>query len=384
MPAHTKRSKKKAPDCAATDSNVARARQRVPKKSAVRLDDWEFNSAVMKYWMRGYSNQEILDAMEAEFGEAGKMGRETPTRILRYVAKMGYLLYNPPYQLPLAYKIRDKFKWLKTVDVVNTMLATDVARAAAKTLLELVQEFHDSYPDAEEVNIAMAAGLSTRTMAQALADMLAYPGPDDMELPKRIAFHSLVSGHSPGSPTTSPNAYFSYFVSPPDFVVERRFVGLHAPAIVRTRDIPRLMQTPEIAEAFAQVPDLDIIVTSGADWNDPHGSLRSAMEQSPSSLQRLLDKGTVCDMMWRPLSRKAPVEVQTEMRALTLMELSDLPDFRRTKRVLLMLGPCAQCNRSKESVLETILAQEEHLVTNIVIDSRTAREVVKAIKAKRI
>jgi hypothetical protein len=338
----------------------------------------------MKYWMKGHSNQEIRDLMLEEFGEAGRLGREIPTKILRDVAKSGCLLYNPPYQLPLAYKIRDKFKWLKTVDVVNTALATDVARAAAKTLLELIQDFHDSDPDAEEVNIAMAAGLSTRTMAQALADLLTYPGPDDIQLPKRIAFHSLVSGHSPGSPTTSPNAFFSYFVSPPDFIVERRFVGLHAPAIVRTRDIPQLKETPEIAEAFAQVRDLDIIVTSGADWNDEHSSLRTAMEQSPKSLQKLLDKGTVCDMMWRPLARKAPVEVQTEMRALTLMELSELPVFRRRKRVLLMLGPCAECNRPKGLVLETILAQDERLVTNIVIDSRTARELALAIDEGRI
>ena len=137
MSAKPKRSKK-TPNCPELDPKVARARQRVPKQSAVELDLWEFRSAVMKYWMRGLSNQEILDAMEEEFGEAGRMGRETPTRILRDVAKLGYLQYNPPYQLPLAQRIKTKFRWLKTVDVVNTREASDVARAAAKTLLELV------------------------------------------------------------------------------------------------------------------------------------------------------------------------------------------------------------------------------------------------------
>ncbi|MEJ2719734.1 MAG: hypothetical protein P8181_01155 [bacterium] len=333
----------------------------------------------MKYMLKGHSNKETMALMEKEFGEAGRMNREDPMRHFRFIAKKGYLQYNPRPQLSLAQKIRDKFKWLKTVDVVLTTEAADVARAAAKTLLELVQECHDSNPDNEEVHIGFAAGLSMRALAQSFAEYLAFPGPEDIELPKRIVFHSMVSGHEPGNPTTNPNAFFSFFLFPPDLVVEPRFVGLHAPAIVRTRDIATLRQTPEIEEAYNEASKLDIIVTSGSDWNDEHSSLRRCMERSPKSLKTLLDRGTVCDMMWRPLAAKAPVEVQTELRALTLVELSDLATFRRTKRVLLMLGPCAKCKEPKNRVLETILLQEQHLVTNIVIDSRTAREFAKTL-----
>jgi DNA-binding transcriptional regulator LsrR (DeoR family) len=383
MPAKPKRPKK-SPDCLEPDLKVGRAKQRAPKDAAIELDIWELRSAVMKYLTKGHTNREILQLMEEEFGEAGRMNREQPIRHLRFVAKKGYVQYNPPHQLPLAQKIRNKFKWLKTVDVVLTTVAADVARAAARTLLELVQECHESNPERDEVHIGFAAGLSMRALAQSFAELLAFPGPDDLELPKRIVFHSMVSGHEPGNPTTSPNAFFSFFLFPPLLVVEPQFVGLHAPAIFRSHDISTLMETPEIAEAYGQVSDLDIIVTSGSDWDDPHSSLRRCMERSPESLKMLLDNGTLVDMMWRPLARKEPVEVETEIRALTLVELSDLPVFRRTKKVLLMLGPCAKCNRPKGRVLETILAQDKRLVTNIVIDSRTAREVVRAIEQGRL
>ena len=62
------------------------------------------------------------------------------------------------------------------------------------------------------------------------------------------------------------------------------------------------------------------------------------------------------------------------MRAVTLMELSDLPDFiKRGKQVLLLVGPCGQCGGPKEEVLESVLTHKRKLITHLVVDSRSAR-----------
>jgi hypothetical protein len=85
-------------------------------------------------------------------------------------------------------------------------------------------------------------------------------------------------------------------------------------------------------------------------------------------------------MLWRPLAEKSPITTATEYRALTLVELDFLPTFiSQGKHVLLMLAPCAQCDRHKGRVLQTILGQTQHLVTHVVVDSRSAGYVVNGI-----
>jgi len=218
-------------------------------------------------------------------------------------------------------------------------------------------------------------------LAQSFARLLWYHDPD---LPKHIVFHAMLSGHEPGNPTTDPNAFFTLFLFPQVLAVQPQFMGLRAPAIMKTTDIPLIKRTHDIAEAYREAEKLDIIATSGADWADKHSSLRTCMKRNPSSYKTLVEHGTIGDMLWRPLSAHAPVTVETETRALTLVELTDLPDFLRRGKVLCMLGPCARCNEHKGRLLETILGQRKRLVSHLVIDSRTARFVLEAINEGRI
>jgi hypothetical protein len=87
-------------------------------------------------------------------------------------------------------------------------------------------------------------------------------------------------------------------------------------------------------------------------------------------------------MLWLPLNAQGPVRTKTETRAMTLVELTDLPTFLKKGKVLCMLGPCAKCNRTKGRLLATILGlnqtqrHQQRLVSHIVIDSRTAREFI--------
>jgi DNA-binding transcriptional regulator LsrR (DeoR family) len=267
--------------------------------------------------------------------------------------------------------------WLNRVSVVKTIVPIDVARETAVMLVQLVQEQHARDEGRNEVHIGFAAGHSMREVALAFAQQLTYPIPN---MPKKVVFHAMLSGHDTGDPTTDPNNFFTFYISPPTLQFDTEFVGFRAPAIVTTESIPAFTELDEIAYSIRRSSELDIIVTSGADWNDPHSSLRNSMNRSSSTMETLNDAGVVCDMLWRPLAEKAPITTATEYRALTLVELDFLPEFiANGKQVLLMLGPCARCERHKGPVLQTILGQTQHLVTHVVVDSRSAGYVVNGI-----
>ena len=48
----------------------------------------------------------------------------------------------------------------------------------------------------------------------------------------------------------------------------------------------------------------------------------------------------------------------------------------REKKVLLLLGPCRHCSEPKSDVLQAILNWKPRIVTDLILDSRTARELV--------
>lgn len=360
------------------DDQVGRAEQLDANGKPLTLDETERESAVMWLFSRGHTVPQILAVMRERYGKAGEMTRETPYRILQRAAKRGRLRYTPPHHAVYSERIRNEFSWLKGVSVVHTTMAVDVAREAANMLLTMVQARHRADKTREAIHVGFAAGMSMRQISQAFAERLRYPADD---LPRRIVFHAMVTGYDSGNPTTDPNAFFTFWIYPPVLEVEVGFVGLHAPAMVRSEDIPKLKESREIEEAYTAAAQLDIIVTSGSDWDDEHSSLRVVcMERSPATVQLIRDLGGEVDVMWRPLGKNGPITDATEIRALTLMELTDLPRFiERGGSVLLMLGPCGMCKRSKVKVLHTTLTQQLRLVTHVVVDSRTAAHFLRMI-----
>jgi DNA-binding transcriptional regulator LsrR (DeoR family) len=357
------------------DDQAGRAKQRDANGQPLKLDETEREAAVLRLFTLGLTAPKIVTEMKQRYGNAGVMTRAIPYRILQRAAKRGRVRYTPPEQVVYAWKIAHAHKWLEEVSVVHTTNSVDVARKAAGTLLGMVQERYRSNRALQEIHIGFAAGMSVRQIAQGFAELLRYPTED---LPKRIVFHAMCTGHDKGNPTTCPNTYFSFFIYPPVLDVEAVFVGLHAPAMVWSRDIEKLKKTVEIEEAYNEADKLDIIVTSGSDWADEHSSLRVCMERSPASVKKIRDLGGIVDVMWRPLGKNGPITEETEIRALTLMELTDLPGFiERGGSVLLMLGPCGICKCSKVNVLHTTLTQVEKFVTHVVVDSRTAAHLLQ-------
>ena len=340
------------------------------------LGEMELASVVAALFCRDYKVSETLVYLNEHYGEAGNISREKIYDILRKAGVKGWFRFQPPPHLVYAEQLRRRYgKVLRDVEVVWTTLNTHVAGQAASTLLELVKGYARRDHPKKEVHIGFAGGISMRHLAAAFAQKLWQPSE---HLPEKIVFHSLNAGFDPNDHSTDPNAFVSYFVNEEVMQTKCAFVGLRAPSMVLAEDLPRLKKLIEIQDAYKGVEDLDIIVTSGADWKDPHNSLRLSLDRYPDSRAALEDAGCVGDMLWLPLAKTGPLETKTAARAMTLIELSDLPGFiNRGNHVLLVMGPCGGCNRPKGALLQTILNQKETLVTHLVVDSRTAGQLVR-------
>ncbi len=335
---------------------------------------WETLAAVCKYHCQGHSAVEITDLMQKNHGIP--MTREEPYQIISFAAHHGWIRFVPPYELGLREGLKKQYHWLEDVQCVHTSVFDDVGYRGAEMLLELLQKRHRSPYSKKEVHIGFAGGNSMRKLAQIFMYMLRQPIEG---LPEKAVFHAMGAGFDVFDPTTDPNAFFTYFVKDHSMQIDTDFVGLHSPAFVKNEGFKELKAMDGIREAYTEVDKLDIIVTSGSVWSDEHNLLRKYMSKSRRALSALKNAGCVGDMLWRPVGKNGPIEIETEIRAMTLLELSDLPRFISEKRVnvLLVIGPCGGCNEPKSEVLDVILNCNPRLITHLVVDSRTARGVLK-------
>ncbi len=340
------------------------------------MQEMELTGVILELFCKNITVPNILEHLQEHYPEAAHLKREDIYPILRKAGAMKWLRYHPPVHLLQTEQIRSHYqRVLRGARVVYTILAKQVATEAAKMLLELVKQYPLREKPKQEVHIGFAGGISMRHLASAFAQELLESSD---KLPERIVFHSMNAGFDPNDSSTDPNAFVSYFVDQDMMRTRCDFVGLRAPAIVQSAELSNLRKLFEIEEAYKGAKDLDIIVTSGAEWDDPDNSLRVSLKRYPETLATLNEAGCVGDMLWRPLAKDGPIEAETAVRAMTLLELSDLPEFiRKGNHVMLVLGPCGGCKRPKGKLLHTILNQRRRLLTHLVVDSRTAAELVK-------
>lgn len=237
-------------------------------------------------------------------------------------------------------------------------------------MLRLLQE-----DEKREIHVGFAGGYTMRALARRLARLLRRPAENLGR--KKVIFHAIVAGFDLYEPTTDPNAFFSFFVNDPAMQVETAFVGLHAPALVTPKQYRTLREMHGINEAFDHARKIDILVTSAGCAADPHSLLKHYAAVSQESYDEMMRKECIGDMFWRPLGPSGPIESDAAVRAMTIMELSDLSGFiQKKKRVLLVAGPCGECAAPKTDVVKAILDAEERLITHLVVDSRCARGLV--------
>jgi DNA-binding transcriptional regulator LsrR (DeoR family) len=228
------------------------------------------------------------------------------------------------------------------------------------------------------LNIAFAGGSLLRLTAKRLSDLLR--GMEPSELPQELILRALSSGLDSRDMTSQPNAIFTYFSEDHHLPLEVSFVGLPAPGLVTEAQMSDLTSNyVDIRNAFEHKNEIDILVTSaGGCWADGHSALYSIYSTlSPESLVQLNSEGCIGDLMWRPFGKEGPLEISTDMRVMTLVELADLPRFiQDNKRVILSIAPCGNCGRNKSDLLRAILACSTPLITDLIVDSRSVRALL--------
>lgn len=309
----------------------------------------------------------IAIAQEFERRFCSPLNRQKILRIVREAGKTEWLRFVPPIDYGLARQLGDKFGFLSNVIVVPTNRFEDVALRAGEHLLKILCTCSEQRRNAR-VHVGFAGGYSMRSVALALAELLQDPS---RNFPQKLVLHALVTGFQVAEPKTDPNAFFSCFL---DGAIRSQIecVGFHSVPIVPPDRMNEIEDLPVIREAFERRNQIDVIVTSASRYTQQctHSQLYNVLNRPPPS-------GYRCDLLWQPLGDDGPL-IDPNGAAVTLFKLRELPDFiERNKRVLLVLGPCAKCNQLKSDVLKSILLAKPPLITDLVIDSRSAADVLR-------
>ena len=332
-------------------------------------------------WSQGMSVTNVADWVQREKGVA--LNREQIYPLLVEGRRRGYLRVCPPEAEDLATRMRDLFGhgWAggrsRRIKIVSTGAPRDpgpVASAAADTAFDVILEMWErkrSRPD-EPVRVGLGAGYTTMAVAWHLAILLRSLG----DKGPRIVFHALNSGYRVNDPMTAPVFYFSFFH---EFGKEwPQFMALFAPPFVETRAYEQTIGWPNIKKAFADKAKIDVVITSLGSAADDHGQLTKLIKDyeqlGPDTHATLQQEGWVGDVQYRPYSATGPITADTEIRTVTLFELEEFVELSADaeKAVILVTGPCRDCNASREDALLPLLQEPSllvwsHLVTSVEI-----------------
>ncbi len=354
---------------AADDSPAAPKKQSsFAKKRDKRLkklsDKFELVSCVCTHHCRGKTVREILAIVRKRFPNIEIM-REDPGWIIRRAALKEMLIFRPPYHDDYRQRLLDKFPTLARAEVVSSSEVQNIAERAATVLVRMVRA---AARDKKVVNVGVAGGHTIRAFMRALATELTLWVSG---MPEVIHFRALAAGFNPSDPSTNPNAFVGFFDNRL-IPVQLQFTGLSAPSIVGPDTFEALKQIDDIKEAFESVNDIDIFVTSGSSWH----KCDVLSTRMPEADRKLLEEQEIIgDLLWRPISKRGPIEIELSQRAFTLVELRQLKEFaKQGKQVLLTLAPCGICRELKGRLLSCALEQE--IVTHVVVDTRSAGQAL--------
>jgi len=345
---------------------------RRPKMPWNELDHEEKMALVCRLFCAGEKPSVIAERIQKDYA-SNKFSRQSVHRMLRKAAEAGRFRFAPRASFILSDKLRQRYHWLAGVEVVHTNDFEDVAYQGAQTLIHLVQDVGRG--SRQKVHVGFAGGHAMHRLAQIFAQLL---DESDEDLPETLVLHALVAGFDVRDPTTDPNTFFTLFNNRTSVNTRYEYVGLRTPPVVQAGEYDTLRNSEGISESYERAGDLDIIVTSAADWTDEHSNFRQYMEKSAGCAEMLVKGGCIGDMLWLPVGPHGPLNVQTKIRSMTLIELGELPSFmEKGKHVLLVLGPCAMCRRTKSRVLSAILASEQRLISHLVVDTRSVKEALR-------
>lgn len=352
-----------------------------PNRSASSKPKWDLLPPGEKFsivWMlfcQGLGAIEIANKINEEYSIRRPLRRNSVYKMMHDQADADRLRYVPEPSKFLTRKMQSHFSWLHTT-IAHTTRFEDIAYLGAETLVKTLKK--TEWLHKEEVHIGFAGGHAMRLLVHKLARLLSET---DDALPQTLVLHALVAGFDVTDPTTDPNTFFTLFQDDTRFSTTFQFIGLQTPPRVAASEYDKLRKADWFLDSHIHAKKLDFILTSAANWSDEHSTFRKSMQRSTSSFEALNDAGCLGDMMWLPLGSHGPLNVKTDIRSMTLLELDDLADFvSQGKQVYLMLGPCAGCNHPKSEVLSAILASKSRLISHLISDTRTVRGVIDKLK----
>ena len=313
----------------------------------------------------------------AEIAELLGLSREKPYELLRRAAQRRRLRYVAPLDLQLTFAIERKYPSLKRARVVQTAVAGQVAFQSAFLLKDLIRE-RSQQVDGRSIHIGLAGGNLLRETVRCLAQIWRDPSEPSLGEVK-CYFHALVGGfNDEDDPNDDPNTFFTHFNGEP--AVNASFVNFPSPGMVTSEEAELLKRVGGIRQSYERAKLLDIVITSaGGHWHKGCSRLHSLYRRLGEfdALSDLDMKGCIGDLMWMPIADSQAVWPPAATRAMTLLELCDLPSFvSRGGSVVLVLGPCGSCGEPKDEVLKSVLGWKERHVTHLVVDSRTAALLV--------
>jgi DNA-binding transcriptional regulator LsrR (DeoR family) len=338
------------------------------------IDYAEVVPVVCRYLFQGLSPSRIVELMEERYGI--KMTREVPYKMLHYAIGRGLIKFvEPPAEDHLGRKLRDKYLWLKDIEVVQSIDLIDVTYRAALMLMKILRNFYLPPYSKNEVHIGFSGGYATWKVVEKLAELLKESAG---ELPSTVVFHALGATAFDIEMSLSQFRVFTINTniidSERETPIKIQFVDFPAPPIIHPEQKSDFLQLPILKDAAEQITNLDIILNSASSIEDAH----SILHKNYYNTEQLIRDGCVGDMLWLPLSHSGPIEQSREngyeYRPMTLIELNDLPKYiEQGTKVLLVLGPCGGCNTPKADILDAILNLKEHFITHLVVDSSTVK-----------
>jgi len=299
--------------------------------------------------------------------------REKVYPILSEAMDRGFLRISPPVEADLRDKLGRKYSGAPSnILVVNAggpNTTENIAAKAAELTLDLIRE-----SGKDRVQVGFGAGDTIKRVAKDLAKQLRH----ESGIP-RLVLRALGTGFAPTDPSTCATTFFSYFSD----LADRNLVthiGLFANPFVRWTRYREAKAQQGVAPAFEGREEIDIIIMTIANANDEHALLRQFLKlASPTAVRKLMDLGWVGDVLWRPFSATGPITRSTSIRPITVFELEELVHFARTpgKRLILVVGPCPFCGRSKSLPLRALLTEPTlQICTDLVTDADTANELL--------
>lgn len=333
-----------------------------------------------------------ISKIAAELG----LSREAVYPLLARARDEGYVRLVPPRAETISVEIEKKFGIsrddFRVVDVADSASGDLVAAEAADIVLDLIKEVARSRGDrvrtadgktTPRVGLGLSSGRATLDFSRHLGDRLH----SEANVPKLKVF-ALSAGCPAREPEFAAGSFFSLL--PRDVAPD--FVGLFAETLVPARIFKDIRKRPGVREAFGEKEEIDIVVTSMGDLEDPDDLFRTFLqnadeavsqfetphaERPPGYLASLRAKGAVGSVAYLPYSKRGPVmQDGNDLRAVTLFEIHELVHRAqlKNKHMVLIGRRCGKCGRDRSDVLRPLLTVPELKVwTKLVMDVTTAR-----------